>query len=121
VELTLLPLAALLVLLSGISGPVRSGVRQAGSMAIMREILGVPRTGSRRVAPGTAQNRQNRAASDHCQPGSRSYNSRVVQARTAAEQALANFDRAPRKLYRTRFGHPDGAYLATAPPAGRRV
>jgi hypothetical protein len=107
VELTLLPLAAILLLLSGLSAPARSAVRQARDIALMREILGGDRQGSRFAAEAMHGPCRCLAqyGSSESPRGAEQATGRVLSRRVTTQP-----------LFRTRFGHAQGAYLSTAPP-----
>jgi hypothetical protein len=119
VELTLLPIAAILFLLSGVSAPAHASGKQQSTAALMRELFGGSDTAHGRIISASsaalrAHVRQFGRQQDCSSPadlvvacGQNELTQRVLS--TAARA----FDR---KQYRTRFGFADGAYLAAGPP-----
>ena len=111
-ELALLPIAAVLLLLSGAGAPAHSLRERSSTVALMRHFLGT----SGPAAEYLASPRSIRRAHLGHQA---SFAPQFVGLGTSAElpssSAVAPATRLP-KQYRTRFGFADGAYLATAPP-----
>jgi hypothetical protein len=113
VTLTLLPITAILLLLSGMGTPTRAAGYQATIAALGRQW---------RVNGGTAPHRASALAQGiraHAAPFGQQ--PPAADRRTADEASVRVARTGPatsgRKLFRTRFGFADGAYLALGPPA----
>ena len=113
-ELALLPIAAILLLLSGVSAPAHAAMERATTAALMRELFGYQNVSALRPEYQAA----GRTIARQVQDGDRSAG---LLRREAADLVAAQPLQSPaaafaRKQFRTRFGFAEGAYLAQGPP-----
>lgn len=135
-ELALIPVAAILLLLSGASAPAQAQPGRLSAIALMRELLGA-------TAPVSATRPERRRFRAGFRAGSRTKFSAGLRAASPPRGAhrltplisrevltsrlqkdlagppshLGWARAAERKRFRTRFGFAEGAYLAIGPPA----
>ena len=130
-ELALLPIAALLLLISGGGGPVHAGL-QTRTTDVLIQLFGPRRpvtsgarpatSGARPATSGAARSclRRSQQRSRFLQGNGAAisrYNScSADHVACAASAALHAGPASDRKQYRTRFGFAEGAYLAVGPP-----
>ena len=119
VTLTLLPITALLFLLSGVSAPshVRALTGKAGIMEFLRGCdagRGQARVAAHGPVCGWQSLNAGRGSSVLSRTGDCLRRDEVVLARWGVEGAGRATEK---KQYRTRFGFAEGAYLAVGPPA----
>jgi hypothetical protein len=117
VPLALFPIAALIFLLSGSGAPVHAVLGQQATGTAVRELLGIRPAPSGAAANSISALRARRLLTQRHRallsvgppvPGA------FGELPASTPPALRP---SPRKRFRTRFGFPDGAYRATAPPA----
>lgn len=116
-ELAFLPIAAILLLLSGVSAPAQTLSKQAGTAALMHELLGSGSATHLRANPQAAAAVRAHRSRRLNASFPLAFAPRIVSAASAAEyisRVAGSFDQ---KQFRTRFGLGNGAYFATAPPS----
>ncbi len=116
-ELAFFPIAAILLLLSGVSAPAHAAVQQGTAAALIRGIFADRAASPVRAATYTTSRR---SGSSVPQRGGQFPPSPLAQSEGrfgARPQVLRPARGFERKQYRTRFGFADGAYLALGPPS----
>ena len=116
-SLTLFPITALLLLLSGVGTPVHATGYKETIAALRKQFLGAPATGSR----AAVSHRHDRASLAAWHAAWDPVSAFAVDRRFPLAAAVG-VQNGPvraweRKQYCTRFGSPEGAYLALGPPA----
>ncbi len=124
-ELALFPIAAILLLLSGVSVPAHAAGQQGTAAALIQEIQGIFADGGA-LSVRTAQAGCGQSGSPARLRHGRLPCSSFVSRQTALKlnmrdlpgfHAVRIAHALERKQYRTRFGFADGAYLALGPPS----
>lgn len=118
-ELAFLPIAAVLLLLSGASAPAHALRERSSTVALMRHFLGTSGPAAEFLASPRATRRaqiNGQRITGHQAGLDRGFIPFRTPPQLPAQAALASGTRLRGKQYRTRFGFADGAYLATAPP-----
>lgn len=119
-NVTLFPVAAFLLLLSGMGAPAQTAGQRETSAALMRVLFGTwdgvhPAAPTASPAPSRGMRQQTSLSP---RTGKASAEGGTLQgAVKPVRPVLAVTVAFERKLYQTRFGFADGAYLAAGPPA----
>ena len=114
-ELSLLPIAALLLLLSGVGAPARFAASQTSSAALLRKFfLPVVRNPNGSVAQRVGRESRGASVQAHALVVLSTYTQRTM---ALARRVKVLHRAASAPIYATRFDVRTGAYLATAPPA----
>ncbi len=111
-SLTLLPITALLLLLSGVGTPAHAAGYRETIAALRRQLLAAVTVPPRASAGKQAQS--SLAAPCGALALTREHKNVAAQAAVTAAPPVRAWER---KQYRTRFGFAEGAYLAVGPPA----
>ena len=116
-ELALLPIAALLLLISGAGGPAPVGFQRQTTDALI-QLFGAEGPIANDAVQSCAGLRRQGVRQSAGRYTSASLLSSVVLVSAGLQGRLAAPGLRPfsRKQYRTRFGFPEGAYLAAGPP-----
>ncbi|MGI4827372.1 MAG: hypothetical protein ACRYFU_04150 [Janthinobacterium lividum] len=118
-NVTLFPVAAFLLLLSGIGAPAHTAAQGETSAAFMRVLFGkwdgVP-TATRTTVLASPRMRRAQASDSRLTARSGSPFSDCWSELGLAQRVVAAPGAFEQKQYRTRFGFAEGAYLALGPP-----
>ena len=113
-NLTLIPIAALLFLLSGFGVPAQAHGQRVVTVALMRRLLGREDGGYTR---GYLHGTRLSGCRGLGAVGAHRVSTFAIRGVSAQGRSGDVFIRRERKQYRTRFGFAEGAYLAVGPPA----
>ncbi len=113
-SLTLFPITALLLLLSGMSTPAHAADCKMAIAVLGKQFLAAALQNPAQKPTSHAQHYTACACNTHA-----ARHIRTAQCGLAGPQITVRAGLLTRKQYRTRFGFAEGAYLAVGPPATR--